>query len=171
MPRTKRGPRATQEDLPSKRGGRATTRRPSGSDFEPEEHRKPRVMEPSTLLQAVNEDVDFGVARPQEDGLRLPPIREAARSRTGSVPPGFASRNALTALEVVDLKKERHRVRDKEKRLYACLPRLEDFLKTYADVELFLTAIEQEAERAGLQDKLYELAINQMSITLATSYR
>ena len=33
------------------------------------------------------------------------------------------------------------------------------------------TAIEGEAERAGLQDKLYELAINQVSITLATNYR
>ena len=31
MPRTKRGPEATQEDPPSKRGGRATTRRSSGS--------------------------------------------------------------------------------------------------------------------------------------------
>ena len=38
-------------------------------------------------------------------------------------------------------------------------------------MELFLTAIEEEAERAGLQDKLYELAINQMSSTLATRYR
>ena len=38
-------------------------------------------------------------------------------------------------------------------------------------MELFLTATEEEAERAGLPDKLYELAINQISITLATSYR
>ena len=99
MPRTKRGPEAMQEDIRSKRGGRATTRRPSGSGeitsagseedpvlrdalglppwpanaiatiammwtvgadedahwrsvFEPEEHRRPRVTEPSTPLQA-----------------------------------------------------------------------------------------------------------------------
>ena len=169
MPRTKRGPGATQENLPSKRGERATTRRPSGpggmapaaneddpvlrdalglpsrlpnhtanaammgtagddedghwrSDFEPEEHRRPRVMKPCTPLQTGNEEVDVGVAPPQEDGLRLPPIREATRSRAGSVPRGFASRNALTALEVVDLMGERHRVRDKEKRLYARYP-------------------------------------------------
>ena len=38
-------------------------------------------------------------------------------------------------------------------------------------MELFLTAIEEEEERDNLQDKLYELAINQVSITLATSYR
>ena len=31
MPRTKRAPGASQEDLPSKRGERATTRRSSGS--------------------------------------------------------------------------------------------------------------------------------------------
>lgn len=55
--------------------------------------------------------------------------------------------------------------------MYTRLPRLEDSLKTYAEVELFLTAIEGEAERGGLQDRLYELAISQMSITLATSYR
>ena len=108
-PGTKRGPGAMQEDLPSKRGGRVTTRRPSGSgeiapavneqnsvlrdalvrsprslnptaniammgtagddedghwrsDFEPEEHRGPRVMERSTPLHAGNEKVDFGVA-------------------------------------------------------------------------------------------------------------
>ena len=36
-------------------------------------------------------------------------------------------------------------------------------------MELFLT--EEEAERAGLPEKLCELAINQLSITLATSYR
>ena len=218
MPRAKRGPGATQEDFPAKRGGRATTRRPSGSgemapaineddpvlrdalglpprfpnptanvammgtanddedahwrsDFEPEEHRRPRVMEPTTPLQTGNEEVDFGVARPQEDGLRLSPIREAARSRIGSMPPGFAFRNALTALEVMDLMKEQHWVRDEEKRLYARLPRVEDSPKTYAEVEILLTAIEEEAGRAGLQDKLHELAINQMSITLATSYR
>ena len=29
----------------------------------------------------------------------------------------------------------------------------------------------EEAERVGLPDKLYELVINQMSITLAASYR
>ena len=80
-------------------------------------------------------------------------------------------RNALTALEVIDLMAERYRARDKEKRLYARLPRLEESPKTHAEVELFLTAIEEEAERAGLPDKLYKLAINQMSITLATSYR
>ena len=38
-------------------------------------------------------------------------------------------------------------------------------------MELFLTAIEKEAECAGLPDKLYKLATNQMSIALATSYR
>ena len=115
MPRTKRGPGATQEDPPSKRGGRATTRRSSGSgervpapneddpvrrddlglpprlpdstaniamvrnagddedghwrtDFEPEEQRIPKVTEPSAPLQTGNEEVDFGVARPQEEG-------------------------------------------------------------------------------------------------------
>ena len=127
-------------------------------------------MEPSTPLQAGNEEVDFGVARPQEEGLGLSPIREAARSRNGSAPPGFASRDVLTVLEVVDLMEERHRVRDEEKRLYARLLRLEESPKTCAEVELFLTAVEEMAERAGLPDKLYELAINQMSITLATSY-
>ena len=173
MPRTKRGPGLTQEDPPSKRGGRATARRSSGSgervpaaneddpvlrdafglpprlpdstaniamvgtagddedghwrtDFEPEEHRRPRVTEPSTPLQSGYEEVDFGVARPQEEGLGLSPIRDTARARTGSPPPGFASRNALTALEVVELIEERHWARDKEKRLYARLSRREE---------------------------------------------
>ena len=109
-----------QEDLPSKRGGRPTTRRQSGSgemapavneeapvlrdafglpprspnptanlammgtagddddahwrsDFEPEEHRRPRVMRPSTSLVAGNEEVDLGVAQPPDDGLGLSP--------------------------------------------------------------------------------------------------
>ena len=96
------------------------------NDFEPEEQRRPRVTEPSTPLQTGNEEVDFGVARPQEEGLGLSPTRDTARSRTGSAPPGFASRNALTALDVVDLMEERHRARDKEKRLHARLPRLEE---------------------------------------------
>ena len=217
MPRTKREQGATQEDPSSKRGGRARTRRSSGSgervpapnedavvlrdalglpprlpdstaniamvgtagddddghwrtDFEPEAHRRPRVTEPATRLQAGNKEVDVVVARPQEEGLGLSPIRDTARSRTGSAPPGFASRNALTALEVVDLMEERHGARDKEKRLCSRLPRLEESPKTYAEVELFLTAIEEKAERAGLPDRLYELAINQMSIRLATSY-
>ena len=125
----------------------------------------------SMPLQVGNEEVDFAVARPQKDGLRLSAIGEAARSRAGSAPPGFASRNALTALEVVDLMEKRCRAQDKKKRLYARLPGLDKSPKTYAEVELFLTAIEEEAKRANLQDKLYELAINQMSITLATSYR
>ena len=119
MPKTKRGPGATQEDLPFRRG-RATTRSSSGSgelapaaneddpvlrdtlglppplpnlsanvailgtagddedghwrnDFEPEAHWRPRVTEPSTPLQASNEAMDFGVARPQEDELGLSP--------------------------------------------------------------------------------------------------
>ena len=55
--------------------------------------------------------------------------------------------------------------------MYARLPRLEESPKTYDEVELFLTAIEEEAERAGLPNKRYELAINQMSIARATSYR
>ena len=96
-------------------------------------------MEPSTPLQTVSEEVDFGVARPHEDGLGLSPIREAARPRTGSAPPGFASRNALPALQVVDLMEERHRIRDKEKRPYARLRRFQDSPKMYADVKLFLT--------------------------------
>ena len=115
--------------------------------------------------------MSFGVARPQEDGLLLSPIRQTARSRNGSVPPGFASRNAQTALEVVHLMAEGHRAWDKEKRLYARLPRLEESPKTYAEVELFLTAIEEEAERAGLRHKIYKLANDQMSITLVMSYR
>ena len=184
MPRTKRGPGATQEDPPSKRGGRATLRRSSGSgesalapneddsvlrdalglprrfpnstahiammgtagddedghwrhDFEPEEHRRPRVTEPSTPLQTGYEEVDFGVARPQEEGLGLSPIRDTARARTGSAPPRFTCTNALTVLEVLDLMKERHRARDKEQRSYARLPRLEESPKPYAEVELF----------------------------------
>ena len=56
-------------------------------DFEPEEHRRPRVTEPSTPLQTGNEEVDFGVA-PQEGELGLSPIRDTVRSRTGSAPPG-----------------------------------------------------------------------------------
>ena len=203
MPTTKRGPAATHEDLASKRGGRATTRRSSGSrerapatneddpvlrdalclspslpdstanfpvvgnagndddghwltDLEPEEHRRPRVTEPSKPLQTGNEEVDFGVARPQEERLGFSPIRDTARSRTGSAPLGFTSRNALMALEVVDLMEERHRTRDNEKRLHARLPRLEG---------------SQTAERACTPDKLHELAINQMIITVATSYR
>ena len=104
------------------------------SDFEPEEHRRPRITEPSTLLEAGNEEVDFGAVPPQEEGLGLSPIRDTTRARAGSVPPGFASRRALTATEVVDLMEERHRARDKEKRLYARLPRLEESPKTYAEL-------------------------------------
>ena len=66
---------------------------------------------------------------------------------------------------------ERHRARDKEKRLYARLPRLEETPTIYTEVELFLAAIEKEAERAELPDRRCEPIINQMSITLATSYR
>ena len=110
------------------------------TDFELEEHRRPRITEPSTALQTGNEETDFGVATLQEEGLGLSLLRDTARARTGSAPPGFASNNALTALEVVDLM---------EKRLYARLPRLEESPKTYAEVELFLTAIEEEAEPAG----------------------
>ena len=139
--------------------------------FEPEEHRRPRITEPSTPLDTGHEEADFGAARPREEGLGLFPIRATARARVGSVPPGFPSRSALTAWELVDLMEERHRVRDKEKRLYARLPRLEETPRTYAEVELFLTAIEKETERAGLPDRRYELAINQMSIILATTYR
>ena len=94
------------------------------TDFEPEEHRRPRITKPSTPLQTGNEEVDFGVARPQDEGFGLSPIRDTARSRTGSAPPGFAPRKALTTLEVVDLMDERHRARDKEQRLYARLLRL-----------------------------------------------
>ena len=107
----------------------------------------------------------------QEDGLGLSPIRDTARSQTGSAPPGFAFRNALTALEVVELMEELHRAQDKEQRLYARRPRFEESRTTYAEVEPLLSAIEKEAERAGLPDKLYELAINQLSITLATRCR
>ena len=63
---------------------------------------------------------------------------------------------------------ERYRFQDKENRLPAPLSGLEENCKTHAEGELFLVAIEEGAERAGLQDKLYELSICQMSITLAT---
>ena len=79
----------------------------------------------STRLQTGNEEVEFGVARPPEDGLGVSTIRDTARAQTGSAPRGFA-RNALTALEVVDLMEERHRARYKEKRLHARIPRLEE---------------------------------------------
>ena len=111
MPRTKHGPGATREDPPSKRGERTTTRRSSGSG-----ERAPGANEDVPLLRDVlglpprlpdstaniammgaaggdeggDEEVDFGVARPQEEGLGLSPIRATARSRTGSAPPGFA---------------------------------------------------------------------------------
>ena len=102
MPRTKRGPGAVQEEPPSKRGGRAASRRSSASgervrapnedypvlrdalglppsrpnsatniavvgtagddedahwrtDFEPDEHQRPRITELSTPLEAGNE--------------------------------------------------------------------------------------------------------------------
>ena len=141
------------------------------TDFEPEEHRKHRLIEPSSPLEAGNGEVDLELGRPREEGLGLSPLRNTARNRAGPVPPGFASRNALTDLAVVNLMRECHRARDKEKRLYARLPRLEESPKTYSKMELFLTAIEEEADRAGLPDKRYELGMNQMSITLATSYR
>ena len=65
------------------------------TDFEPEEHRRPRVTEPSTSFQTGEEEVDFGVAWPQEERLGLSPIRDTARARTGSAPPDSVSRNAL----------------------------------------------------------------------------
>ena len=122
------------------------------TEFEPEEHRGPRVIEPSTPLDTGHEEADFEAARPREEGLGLSPIRGTARARAEFVPPGLPSRSSLTALDVVDLTEERHRVRDKEKRLYTHLRRLEETPKTYADVELFLKAIEEEAERGGLPD-------------------
>ena len=64
-------------------------------NLEPEKHRRPRVTEPSTPLQTGNEAEDFGVEGPQEEGLGLSPIRDTARARTGSAPPGFTSSNAL----------------------------------------------------------------------------
>ena len=115
--------------------------------------------------------MDFGAARPRQEGLGLSPIRDTARTYTGSVPPGCPSRSALTALEVVDLMEKHYWARNREKRLYARLPRLEETPKTSAEVELFLTAIEETAERAGLPDRHNKLAINQMSIILATNYR
>ena len=164
MPRTKRGPGVTQEYPASKRGGRATTRRSSGSgervpapneddsvlrdalglpprlpdftaniamirtagededghwrtDFEAEEHRRPRLRNPPRRFKPAMKRWSLGFARPQKERLGLSPIEDTARSRTGSAPPGFASRNALTALEVVDLMEERYWARDKEKRL------------------------------------------------------
>ena len=141
------------------------------TDFEPEERWRPRITAPSTPLDTGHEEADFGAARPQGEGLGLSPIRATARARAGTVPPRFPSRSALTALEVLDLIEERCQARDKEQRLYAPLPLLEESPKTYAEVELFLTAIQEEAEHAGLPNRRYELAINQMSINLATSYR
>ena len=111
------------------------------TDFEPEEHRGPRVTALSTRLDQGHEEVNFGAAPPREEGLGLSPIRDTARARAGSAPPGFPSRSALNAFEVVELVEKRHRVRNKEKPLYARLPRLEETPKTYAEVELFLTAI------------------------------
>ena len=79
------------------------------ADFEPEEHRRPRITEPSTPLEAGNEEVDCGVAPPQEEGLGLSPIRDTTRARAGSVPRSFASRSALPVLEVVDLMRRANR--------------------------------------------------------------
>ena len=61
------------------------------TDFEPEEHRRPRVIEPSTPLDKGHEEVDFGEARPREEGLGLSTIRKTARAvpdlfRQGSLP-------------------------------------------------------------------------------------
>ena len=136
MPRVKRGPGVTHEDLPAKRGGKAPTSRSSISDervethdeddpvlcdaldlfprrpdataniatmgiagddrdghwrtdFEPEEHRGPRVIEPSTPLYTGHEEVNFGAARPREEGLGLSPI--TARARAGSAMCPFAA--------------------------------------------------------------------------------
>ena len=94
------------------------------TEFGPEEHRRPGITEPFMLLYTGHEGADVGAARPQVEGLRFSPIRDTARARAGSVPPGFPSRSALSALEVVNLMENRHRARDTEERLYARLPRL-----------------------------------------------
>ena len=75
------------------------------NEFQAEPHRRPRVMELSTPLQASEkeEELDYGVARPQADGLGLPAIGDTGRSPTGSAPLAFASRNILTAVDVVAL--------------------------------------------------------------------
>ena len=65
------------------------------TDFEPDEHRRPRIIELSTPLEAGDEEVDFEVGQPRKEGLGLSPHRAAARNRAGSVPPGFASRSTL----------------------------------------------------------------------------
>ena len=82
MPRTKRGPGAVQEEPPSKRGGSVAARRSGDdgdahwrTDFEPEEYKRPRITEPSSPLEAGNEEVDFEVERPREEGLRFLPSR------------------------------------------------------------------------------------------------
>ena len=88
--------------------------------------------------------MDLGTTQPLDEVLGLSPVREAARLHGSSVPPGFSSRSGPTDRLVSrgDLREERYHVRDKEKRRYARLPRLEDSAKTYAEVELFITAIE-----------------------------
>ena len=93
MPRTKHGPRAMQEDLPSKRGGRPTTRRPSGSGekvapvVNPEDpvlretlSLPPRSRNPTANVAMMATHMPIGVATSSlksigGPGLRNPPRR------------------------------------------------------------------------------------------------
>ena len=77
------------------------------TDFEPEERRRPRITEPAAPRETPHGEVDYGgAALPLEEGIELSPIRDAARSartRAGSVPPGFPSDGAPTACGTLDL--------------------------------------------------------------------
>lgn len=65
--------------------------------------RGPRQRSPAPTFNPCNEQIDFGVARRQQEGLGLSLVSGAPRSRAGQGPPGFVAPNARSPLQVVDL--------------------------------------------------------------------
>lgn len=125
----------------------------------------PHVAKPTTPLQQGMEEVDEEDAMPRAGVFDLSPVRTPLRDRRGA--PSLA---AVRTLEVADLIEERQYESEKERRLFARLPKLDESPKTHAEVETFLATLESEADRAGATKRFYDFVLSQLSVAALASF-
>ena len=136
-----------------------------GPDPASEGAHSPHVAEPTTPLQQRMEEVDEGNETPRGAVFDLSPVRPPVHNRRGA--PRLA---AATALDVADLMEERQYEREKERRLFARLPKLDESPKTYAEAETFLATLESDADRAGATTRFCDPALSQISVAVRANF-
>lgn len=135
-------------------------------DDEAQVPRRARVEEPLTPGEYMERPVEVVADDLRASLTPVPPVRHAARE-----PRHDSTVLHLTNEGMGQALKEAERSKCAERRLYDSLPKLEDIPDSYRAVDVFLEALEEEAQLAGWKHSLYDLALARMSVPVRAHYK